>query len=811
MGQRESSFKVVRYVLGAIGDVMPRLRTSLTGIFFGTPSDHAADAQGNVGGVPGGGVAWAVDPDTHGGASFIVCDSFPAEYIEDEKKIYMLDSLGKRHAGARPLIVGKNVELATNVIGDQQGTVSRGAEFGDAKRGGHKFGNNVFYPAAGSLIAHHLQPDPPEKSSLVYDVDGRKAGIHGQWRVVRFVKAFCQGATGVAESIFAVALNFSRNGDGTAAHGLASFKDGRSLAALSKEAGGPLTPADDRNHVLGETPDALIHQGANDIDVLYGPIRKLYGPEELVDEQWESGGKGPFIKRVEKRPDFEAKHTNACGKPASMVIKWQTWSDFNTYPTYPRFPEEPPPKDPEFPPPDTPEYPPPRDVFPKPDPVPVKDRLPRPEYGNAPPVTSTPNEIGVPSEYGEPVPGTPEPRVPVPPGISRFMVGHNFTEEERVRQGRVGHSVYAPVYKSNTAGAGDTAAKRWPVAYTSEGKLYMAANGRVLAIERPYYASGAKITLAPEMERQHQFVANKEAWPTTLSAFYTIFGAGKNAAGTELVGGFGMGLRVPSTYLPASGVYMKLDFTDSTTLPDVDIRTTDENGLDASTGRKLMFNGTELASSGTAVTAASAFDAANKFLIRSTAAADRSVDDSGVILDDSNNLSGIGTLASGAHTMAEQAAPSTPPTGHVVIYPKSDGLMYSKDDAGAETALGGGGGSSVRTVSAQFGGPGGSISASDTVWVRVPYTGTITKVSLLADATGSIVVDVWKDTYANYPPTVADTIAAAAKPTLSSANKSEDSTLTGWTTAVTAGDVLKFNVDSVSGLTQVSLLLEITV
>lgn len=183
-----------------------------------------------------------------------------------------------------------------------------------------------------------------------------------------------------------------------------------------------------------------------------------------------------------------------------------------------------------------------------------------------------------------------------------------------------------------------------------------------------------------------------------------------------------------------------------------------------------------------------------------------------VTIDKSNgNTSGIGTLASGAHTMAEQAAPSTPAAGHVVIYPKSDGLMYSKDDAGVETALGGGSGSSVRTVSAQFGGPGGSISASDTVWVRVPYTGTITKVSLLADATGSIVIDVWKDTYANYPPTVADTIAAAAKPTLSSVNKSEDATLTGWTTAVTAGDVLKFNVDSVSGLTQVSLLLEITV
>jgi len=34
-------------------------------------------------------------------------------------------------------------------------------------------------------------------------------------------------------------------------------------------------------------------------------------------------------------------------------------------------------------------------------------------------------------------------------------------------------------------------------------------------------------------------------------------------------------------------------------------------------------------------------------------------------------------------------APATPATGKSIIYPKSDGLWYSKDDAGAETSLGG--------------------------------------------------------------------------------------------------------------------------
>jgi hypothetical protein len=47
---------------------------------------------------------------------------------------------------------------------------------------------------------------------------------------------------------------------------------------------------------------------------------------------------------------------------------------------------------------------------------------------------------------------------------------------------------------------------------------------------------------------------------------------------------------------------------------------------------------------------------------------------------------------------AEAAAPSTPASGLVRIYAKADGLLYSKDDAGTETALGGGGGGGSVTV-----------------------------------------------------------------------------------------------------------------
>lgn len=93
--------------------------------------------------------------------------------------------------------------------------------------------------------------------------------------------------------------------------------------------------------------------------------------------------------------------------------------------------------------------------------------------------------------------------------------------------------------------------------------------------------------------------------------------------------------------------------------------------------------------------------------------------------------------------------------------------------------------------------------------IHVPFACTITAVYLLADQTGSIVVDLWKDTYANYPPTDADSITASAVPTISSATKATDSTLTGWTTSIAAGDIIRVNVDSVTTITRFTLAIQV--
>jgi len=97
--------------------------------------------------------------------------------------------------------------------------------------------------------------------------------------------------------------------------------------------------------------------------------------------------------------------------------------------------------------------------------------------------------------------------------------------------------------------------------------------------------------------------------------------------------------------------------------------------------------------------------------------------------------------------------------------------------------------------------------------IQIPFDATIVSWTILStDASitsGSIVVDIWKDALANYPPTVADTITASAKPTLTTATSATSSTLTGWTTSVTAGDVLLFNVDSVTSVKRITLLLKL--
>lgn len=121
----------------------------------------------------------------------------------------------------------------------------------------------------------------------------------------------------------------------------------------------------------------------------------------------------------------------------------------------------------------------------------------------------------------------------------------------------------------------------------------------------------------------------------------------------------------------------------------------------------------------------------------------------------------------------------------------------------------------VGAVGITIDGAGAVITTGVKGYLSVPYGCTINSVTMLADQSGSAVVDIWKTTYSSFDagathPVSGDKITASAPPTISSATKSTDATLTGWTTSITAGDVLAFSVTSATTVTRVNLVLKVT-
>jgi hypothetical protein len=113
------------------------------------------------------------------------------------------------------------------------------------------------------------------------------------------------------------------------------------------------------------------------------------------------------------------------------------------------------------------------------------------------------------------------------------------------------------------------------------------------------------------------------------------------------------------------------------------------------------------------------------------------------------------------------------------------------------------------TIGTTIDGSGGTITVGQKGYVQIPYACTITGWRLIANAAGSIVVDIWK-TAAPTIPTVANVITASAKPTLSSQQTATSSTLTGWTTSVAANDIIGFNVNSATTVSWVILQIFVT-
>jgi hypothetical protein len=113
------------------------------------------------------------------------------------------------------------------------------------------------------------------------------------------------------------------------------------------------------------------------------------------------------------------------------------------------------------------------------------------------------------------------------------------------------------------------------------------------------------------------------------------------------------------------------------------------------------------------------------------------------------------------------------------------------------------------TILAVIDGGGSAITTGVKGDIVVDFGCVIEQWTMLADQSGSIVVDIWKDTYANYPPTDADSITGTATPAISSATKAQSGVLTGWTTTISAGDTIRYNVDSATTVTRVTVALKV--
>ena len=143
-------------------------------------------------------------------------------------------------------------------------------------------------------------------------------------------------------------------------------------------------------------------------------------------------------------------------------------------------------------------------------------------------------------------------------------------------------------------------------------------------------------------------------------------------------------------------------------------------------------------------------------------------------------------------------APSIRTTGDIITASIWNSDIYTNEPALAQTGF---------TV--VLDGGGAAITTGAKMTFEVPFTLTLTSVTVASDVTTTTVIDLWKCTYANYDvsthPVDADSVTSASPITISAAKKATDTSLSGWTKAWTQGDWVLPNVDSNSAATKLSI------
>ena len=91
--------------------------------------------------------------------------------------------------------------------------------------------------------------------------------------------------------------------------------------------------------------------------------------------------------------------------------------------------------------------------------------------------------------------------------------------------------------------------------------------------------------------------------------------------------------------------------------------------------------------------------------------------------------------------------------------------------------------------------------------LTIDVTGVIENIRVLSDQTGDIVFDISKTTFADFPNF--NSITSGNRVQLVNTNKYFDDVLNNWTSTITAGDILRFDVISVNNIRRVLISLKL--
>ena len=168
------------------------------------------------------------------------------------------------------------------------------------------------------------------------------------------------------------------------------------------------------------------------------------------------------------------------------------------------------------------------------------------------------------------------------------------------------------------------------------------------------------------------------------------------------------------------------------------------------------------------------------------------------------NLNGLGAKAikKPAGGITTDLAPNDIQPGQRVcaIY---DGLnMQMLSQLGNASA-----GANSPALGCSFDGGGSPVTVGSICYSRAVFGCTITSYSIIATGSSpTATVDIYKAPAGTVLPT--SSITAAAKPALATGNAVSSSTLTGWTTAVSANDILAFHIDALANATTLEIKLK---